>query len=130
MGDTLDTLTLPTLRDAIRRAIGEPATLMPDVCDAIVDATLRLWPCEWASLLARSKSFQAGQEFFHVTELVEARCLEYLEWRYGTHPNVELAMQLLLAPVVNEMAMFWLEGPEHRNVIRQAIAAIRRADRA
>ena len=81
MGDTLDTLTLPTLRDAIRRAIGEPATLMPDVSDAIVDATLRLWPVEWASLLARSKSFNAGQEFFHLTELVEARCLEYLEWR-------------------------------------------------
>lgn len=130
MGDTLDTLTLPTLRDAIRRSIGEPATLMPEVTDAIVDATLRLWPCEWASLLARSKSFEAGQQFYHLAKLVEARCLEYLEWRYGTHPNVELAMQMLLAPVVNEMAMFWLEGAEHRNVIRQAIASIRRADRA
>lgn len=130
MGDTLDTLTLPTLRDAIRRAIGEPATLMPEVADAIVDATLRLWPCEWAGLLARSKSFEAGQQFFHLTELVQARCLEYLEWRYGTHPNVGLAMQLLLESVVDEVAMFWLEGPEHRNVIRQAIASIRRSDRA
>lgn len=130
MGDTLDTFTLPTLRDAIRRSIGEPATLMPDVSDAIVDATLRLWPCEWATILARSKSFEAGQQFYHLAKLVEARCLEYLEWRYGTHPNVELAMQLLLAPVVNEMAMFWLEGVEYRNAIRQAIASIRRADRA
>ena len=130
VGDTLDTLTLPTLRETIRRSIGDPATLMPDVADAIVDAALLLWPSDWASLLARSKSFEAGQQFYHLAKLVEARCLEYLEWRYGVHPNVTLAIQLLLAPVVNEVAMFWLEGPQHRNVIRQAIAAIRRADRA
>ena len=129
MGDAL-AVALPAMRQTIRLSIGEPATLMPDVADAIVDATLLLWPCEWASLLARSRSFEAGQQFYHLAKLVEARCLEYLEWRFGTHPNVALAMQLLLSAVVNEVAMFWLEGPEHRNAMRQAIAAIRRADRA
>jgi hypothetical protein len=123
-------VALPAVRDTIRRSIGDPATKMPDVSDAIVDAVLRLWPSEWMTCLARSKSFKAGEQAFYACELVRARCLEYLEWRYGTSANVRLAISLLLKSVVDEVAMFWLEGPEHRNVIRQAIAAIRRADRA
>jgi hypothetical protein len=125
VGDAL-AVVLPVLRDTIRRAIGEPATHLPEPTDAIVDAVLRLWPSEWMTCLAKSKSFRAGEECYHVCELVRARCLEYLEWRYGTSANVRLAIDLLLNRVVGEMAMFWLEGPQHRNVIRKAIAAVRK----
>lgn len=129
MGDAL-AVALPAVRQTIQRAIGEPATHLPDVTNAMVDAVLRLWPSTWMTCLAKSRSFSAGIQASHVCDLVKARCLEYLEWRYGTSANVRLANDLLLARVVEEMAMFWLEGPEHRNVMRQAIAAIRRADRA
>lgn len=127
VGDAL-AVALPAMRQTIRRAIGEPATHMPDVSDAIVDAVLRMWPSEWMTCLAKSRSFAAGEQMFHACELVRARCLEYLEWRYGTSPNVGLAITLLLRRAVDEVAMFWLEGPEHRTVVRQAIAAARRSD--
>ena len=120
--------TLGTFRETIRRAIGEPATLMPDVTNAMVDAVLRLWPVDWASLLARSKSWTAGETFYHLTKLVKARCLEFIEWRYGTSRNVQTAIDLLLERVVDEVAIFWLEDVDHRNVVRQAITAVRRAD--
>lgn len=129
VGDAL-AVALPAVRETIRQAIGEPATNLPDVTNAMVDAVLRLWPSTWMTCLAKSRSFTAGVEASHVCDLVRARCLEYLEWRFGTSSNVRLAIDLLLAKVVEEVAMFWLEGPEHRNVMRQAIAAIRRADRA
>lgn len=121
-------VALPAVRSTIRRLIGEPATHLPDVTDAMVDAVLRLWPSEWMTCLAKSRSFTAGAEARHVCELVKARCLEYLEWRYGTSSNVRLAISLLLDQVVEEVAMFWFEGPANRNVLRQAIATARRAD--
>ena len=99
-----------------------------EMADAIVDAVLRMWPSEWMTCLAKSRSFAAGEQMFHACELVRARCLEYLEWRYGTSPNVGLAITLLLRRAVDEVAMFWLEGPQHRTVVRQAIAAARRSD--
>ena len=125
MGDA-PAVHLPAIRDAIRRAIGEPATSLPDATDAIVDAVLRLWPTQWMTCIAKSRSFNAGADAFHVCELVRARALEYLEWRYGTTGNVRLAIQILLGHVVDEVAMFWLESPRHRNAMRQAIAAARK----
>jgi hypothetical protein len=121
-------VALGTFRVTIRRSIGERALLMPDVSDAMVDAVLRMWPVEWATNLARSKSFEAGQAFYRLTILVHARCREYLEWRYGTSNNVLTAIDLLLMHVVDEVAMFWLEGALHRNIIRRSIAEARRAD--
>lgn len=128
MGDAPAAVTLGTFRETIRRAIGEPATLMPDVTNAMVDAVLRLWPTDWASLLARSQSWTAGETFYHVTKLVKARALEYIEWRYGTSRNVKTAIDLLLERVVDEISIFWLEDVDHRNVVRRAITAARRAD--
>lgn len=119
---------LGSIRTTIRRCIGEPATLMPEVTDAIVDAVLRVWPVDWASLLARSSSWTAGETFYHLTKLVQARALEYIEWRYGTSRNVQTANTLLLERVVDEISIFWLEDVDHRNVVRQAITAVRRAD--
>lgn len=121
-------VALPAVRVTIRAAIGEPATQLPEVTDAIVDAVLRLWPSEWMTCLAKSRSFSAGIQASHVCDLVRARALEYLEWRYGTSANVRLAIDMLLKACVEEVAMFWLDGPEHRNVVRMAIAAVRRAD--
>jgi len=40
---------------------------------------------------------------------------------------VQTAIAILLERVVDEVAMFWLESPEHRQVLRQAIAAARKA---
>lgn len=118
---------LGSIRQTIRRCIGEPATLMPEVTDAIVDAVLRVWPVDWASLLARSSSWRAGETFFRLTILVRARAREFLEWRYGMSRNVQTAIAILLERVVDEVAMFWLESAEHRQVIRQAIHAARKA---
>ena len=127
MGDAPAVEQLGSLRQTIRHCIGEPATLMPDICDAIVDAVLILWPVDWASLLARSTSWKAGEGYYRLTILVKARAREYLEWRFGMSKNVDTALRLLLESVVDEIAMFWLESHEHRNAIRQSISALRRA---
>lgn len=126
MGDAPAAVVLPKIRETIRLAIGEPATLMPEVCDAIVDAALRLWPTAWMTCIAKSRSFKAGETCMHVCDLVEARCREYLEWRYGTATNVCLAIELLLGLVIDELVMWWLESPQHRNAMRLAIQAVRR----
>lgn len=126
VGDAPAVEHLGSVRHTIRRCIGEPATLMPEVCDAIVDGVLRCWPIDWASLLARSSSWRAGEAFYRLTILVKARAREYLEWRYGMSRNVQTAITLLLERVVDEIAMFWLESAEHRQVIRRAIHAARK----
>lgn len=126
VGDAPAVEHLGSIRQTIRRCIGEPATLMPEICDAIVDAVLRVWPTDWASLLARSSSWRAGEAFYRLTILVKARAREYIEWRYGLTRNVETANAILLERVVDEIAMFWLESAEHRNAIRQAIHAARK----
>lgn len=127
MGDAPAVEHLGSIRQTIRRCIGEPATLMPEVTDAMVDAVLRVWPSDWASLLARSSSWRSGETFYRLTILVRARAREYIEWRYGMSRNVQTAIAILLERVVDEVAMFWLESPEHRQVIRQAINAARKA---
>jgi hypothetical protein len=127
VGDAPAVEHLGSIRQTIRRCIGEPATLMPEVTDAMVDAVLRVWPSDWASLLARSSSWRAGEAFYRLTILVRARAREYIEWRYGMSRNVQTAIAILLERVVDEVAMFWLESAEHRNAIRQAINAARKA---
>ena len=127
MGDAPAVEHLGSIRQTIRRCIGEPATLMPEVTDAMVDAVLRVWPSDWASLLARSSSWRSGETFYRLTILVKARAREYIEWRYGMSRNVQTAIAILLERVVDEVTMFWLESPEHRQVIRQAINAARKA---
>jgi hypothetical protein len=92
----------------------------------MVDAVLRVWPSDWASLLARSSSWRSGETFYRLTILVRARAREYIEWRYGMSRNVQTAIAILLERVVDEVAMFWLESPEHRQVLRQAIHAAKK----
>jgi hypothetical protein len=126
VGDALDTLTLRSLRDSIREAIGPPATTLAEVCDVILDEVCRQWPERAMADIARKQdSDAAGGQAFDAIAVITARVREQMEARYGCHPNHKEALDLILRACVIEFANLWFTNAEARIAMRRILFQVR-----
>lgn len=121
MGDApaVDT-PLSDLRDEVRRRMGHQADGLADACDEVVTTACRWWPQRHMATLARRK-VEARPDTVHAVTIIEAKCREDLEARFGVDGNTMRTLDLLVPAVVVEMAAIWFSDVEARIHMRRAM---------
>lgn len=126
MGDT-EASRLTQLRDAVRERIGKHAERLTHTCDVIVDEACRFWPeKEFLRIAAEVEANRSdGRDAIAVISTLVAKCRENIEARWGNQHTQ--GINLLLEPVVIQLANIWFSSPQARLAMRQVILRLRQA---
>ena len=125
MGDASTTPTLDQLRAILRDRVGEKAQGMPDAANAIIDTILTWWPNAVMTSLAKRSDDLAAHDSIDALDVLRAKVLEDLEYHWGTHKNVSLAIDLLAEDLAMSLLEYWWQGVQHRNAVRACIAELK-----
>ena len=125
MGDASRTPTLKQLREILLADVGKAAKVMPDAAKSVVGSMLEWWPSTHMTILAKSKTMDAGIAASDAIDVLKAKCREDLEFHWGTHANVGLALDALLEPVAMSLADYWFESVDNRNTVRACMKELR-----
>lgn len=128
MGDALGML-LHDLRKTINRRLAVKAGGMADATAEVVDTTLRFWPERTMARYA-SRGEAEGPKVLQAIAVIWAKVREDLEARWGTSANTMAALDLLVQPVVIELAHIWFNSIEERIDFRRCIWEARHLRRA
>ena len=128
MGDALGML-LVDLHKTINRRLAVKAGGMADATAEVVDTTLRFWPERTMARYA-SRGEAEGPKVLQAIAVIWAKVREDLEARWGTSPNTMAALDLLVQPVVIELAHIWFNSIEERIDFRRCIWEARHLRRA
>jgi hypothetical protein len=126
MPDAID-VHCEQLRDAVRERIGEHAKTFTHSVDVMVDEVMRYWPEKEFARIARTveEDRSSGAEAIGAMAVVVAKCRENLEARWGAQPSHVQAIDLLIEPVVIQLANIWFSNNEARIAMREVIARLR-----
>jgi hypothetical protein len=128
VGDALGML-LHDLRKTINRRLAVKAGGMADATAEVVDTTLRFWPERTMARYA-SRGEAEGPKVLQAIAVIWAKVREDLEARWGTSANTMAALDLLVQPVVIELAHIWFNSIEERIDFRRCIWEARHLRRA
>ena len=118
---------LSDLRDEVRRRMGHQADGLAEACDEVTSCVLYFWPQRWMSDLARKAD--ASPFTLDTIAVIEAKCREDLEARFGTDKNTMRVLDLLVCSVVIEVFTLWFAGIEQRIAMRRAMWVARQHGR-
>lgn len=125
MGDAPG-MRLADLQDEIRTRLGPKCKGMAGGADEVVNTALRFWP-ERAMAEYAAKSKSKGTEVLDAIVVIWAKVREDLEARWGMDKNTAAALDVLVQPVVVELANIWFSSPESRIAMRACIVEANRA---
>ena len=125
MGDASTTPTIEQLRALLRDRVGEKARGMPDAANAIIDTLLVWWPNATMTQLAKRSDELAAHDSIDALDVLRAKVLEDLEYHWGTHANVGLAIDLLAEDLAMALLEFWWDSVRNRNAVRACIAELK-----
>ena len=125
MGDASTTPTLAELRDMLRERVGEPATVMPDAANAIIEAILIWWPNAVMTKLAKRHDDLAAHEAIDAFDVLKAKIREDLEFHWGVSKNVSTAIDLMAEDLLFCLSEFWWDSVQNRNAVRACIAELK-----
>lgn len=130
LGDASDTPpTLEQLRAILRDNVGEKAHGMPDAANAIIDTILTWWPNAVMTQLAKRNDELAAHDSIDAMDVLRAKVLEDLEFHWGTHKNVGLAIDLLSEDLAMSLLEYWWQSVSNRNAVRACIAELKAKNR-
>ena len=128
MGDAATAL-LADLQRTIRDRLGEPARVIPNTADVMVQECARQWPMRAMLRLAKHPATKtAGRETIAAVNVCAAKCREELEYRWGYSPATDRAIGLLMRAVVVEFANLWFRDQDTRLNLCRIIAVIRKSE--
>lgn len=125
MGDAPG-MRLVDLQHEIRTRLGTKVKGMTTGIDEVVNTTLRFWP-ERAMADYAAKAKTRGIPVLDAISVIWAKVREDLEARWGTDTNTAAALDVLVQPVVLELANVWFSSPEARISMRACIVEANRA---
>lgn len=128
MGDALGMLRLDLHRTVVRR-LGVKTGGMAEATAEVVDTALRWWPERTMARYA-AKGDAEGPKVLQAIDVIWAKVREDLEFRWGTSANTMAALDLLVQPVVVELANIWFSSIEERIDFRRCIWEARHLRRA
>jgi hypothetical protein len=111
---------LSDLRDEVRRRLGHQAAGLAEACDEVTATVAFFWPQKWMAHVARTHLDPMPATLVAV-DVIEAKCREDLEARFGTDRNTLRTLDLLVGSVVTEFAGMWFSGAEERIAMRRAM---------
>jgi hypothetical protein len=128
VGDA-STALLADLQRTIRDRLGEPARVIPNTADVMVQECARQWPMRAMLRLAKNQATKtAGRETIAAVNVCAAKCREELEYRWGYSPSTDRAIGLLMRAVVVEFANLWFRDQDTRLNLCRIIAVIRKSE--
>lgn len=128
MGDALGMLR-EDLHRTVNRRLGVKAKGMAEATAEVVDTALRFWPERTMAKYA-AKGEAEGPRVLQAIPVIWAKVREDLEARWGTSQNTMAALDLLVQPVVIELANIWFASVEERIDFRRCIWEARHLRRA
>jgi hypothetical protein len=128
VGDAATAL-LAELQRTIRDRLGQPARVIPNTADVMVQECARQWPMRAMLRLAKYPATKtAGRETIAAVNVCAAKCREELEYRWGYSPATDRAIGLLMRAVVVEFANLWFRDQDTRLNLCRIIAVIRKPE--
>ena len=125
MGDASTTPDLDQLRAMLRENVGQKAEGMPDAANAIIDTILTWWPNAAMTQLAKRADDLAAHDSINALDVLKAKVREDLEYHWGTHKNVSLAVDLLAEDLAMSLLEYWWEDVRNRNAVRACIGELK-----
>ena len=117
---------IEALQRLIRERLGEPAEQLSHSCDVFVSEVLRYWPDREMCRIAIDPDVNAAAgAALRAIPVITAKCRENLESRWGMGRPTAVALDLLLEPVVVQVAHIWFRGTEERILIMECVGRLR-----
>ena len=117
---------IEALQRLIRERLGEPAEQLSHSCDVFVSEVLRYWPDREMCRIAIDPDVNAAAgAALRAIPVITAKCRENLESRWGMGRPTAVALDLLLEPVVVQVANIWFRGTEERILIMECVGRLR-----
>lgn len=125
MGDAPG-LRLADLQREIRYRLAAKCKGMESGIDEVVNTALRFWP-ERAMADYASKAKTHALPVVDAMSVIWAKVREDLEARWGMDANTQAALNVLVQPVVVELANVWFQSAAMRVWVRSCIVEANRA---
>lgn len=119
MGDAPG-MRLTDLQAEIRKRMGTKCVGMSGGADEVVCTALRFWP-ERAMAIYAAKQKTSGSQVLDAISVIWAKVREDLEARWGMDSNTQSALDVLVQPIVVELANVWFSSADARIAMRACI---------